>query len=154
MPEPRWERRSGQLVGGLLEIQVGRTALLILLLTACISSTAACTGGCWLKADAVRTDPKTDCLALFGGNSASDPTVCAVPNIGGVNNCSDALTFPKRSATASAIIFAPGQEIDWRVPSQSVPPAIVVNQAGAGATYVINATLGDQSITITIPVHD
>jgi len=133
---------------------VGRTILLILLLTAFISSTAACTGGCWLKADAVRTDPNTDCLALFGGHSASDPVVCGVPNLGGVNNCSDALTFPKRSATANAIVFAPGQAIDWWVPSQSVPPAIMVNQAGAGTTYVISATLGAQSITITIPVHD
>jgi hypothetical protein len=30
----------------------------------------------------------------------------------------------------------------------------MVNQAGAGTTYVISATLGAQSITITIPVHD
>jgi hypothetical protein len=103
----------------------------------------------------VRTDPNTDCLALFGSKSASDPIVCGTPNLGGVNNCRDALTFPKRSATDNTIVFAPGQVIDWWVPSQSVPPAIMVNptETGGGETYVISATLGNQSVTITIPVH-
>ncbi len=143
--------KNGSPCGGPPEVDVGRTALLILLLTACILSTAACTGGCWQAADAVRTEPKTDCLVLYGGQSASDSTVCAVPKLGGVNNCSDALTLPKRSASDNAVVVAAGEEIAWWLPSQSFPPAVIVNQA---ATYVISATLGAQSITITIPVHD
>ena len=132
-----------------------RTLLMLLLLAACVSSTVACTGGCWLKADAVLTEPQDDCLTLFTGNDPSDHTVCAVPNLGGMNNCSDALTFPKRSESAIAVAFAPGQDIAWLVPSQSVPPAIMVNQVGGNTTdYVILATLGSQSITITIPVHN
>jgi hypothetical protein len=74
-----------------------------------------------------------------------------VPKLGGVNNCSDALTLPKRSASDNAVVVAAGEEIAWWLPSQSFPPAVIVNQA---ATYVISATLGAQSITITIPVHD
>lgn len=133
----------------------GEIVRLLLLVAACISSTTACMGGCYVKADAVRTDPKTDCLALFGGQSASDPTVCAVPQLGGMNNCSDALTLPKRSASDDAVVVAPGERIAWPIPSESVPPAVMVNQAGGRATnYVISATLGNQSITITVPVHD
>jgi hypothetical protein len=134
---------------------VRKAVRLFAFIAVCSSSTAACTGGCYVKADAVRTDPMTDCLALFGGQSASDPTVCAVPELGGVNNCSDALTLPKRYSSDNAIVVAPGQKIAWPIPSQSVPLAVTVNQVGSGArTYVISATLGAQSITITVPVHD
>jgi hypothetical protein len=137
------------------EVDVFRTFLLFSLLFAYISSTAACTGGCWSRADAVRTVPTTDCLTLFTGNSPTDHTVCQVPQLAGVNNCSDTLTFPKRSASAIAVTFVPGQDIAWLVPSQSVSPAIMVNQVGGNTTdYVIIATLGSQSITITIPVHN
>ena len=131
-----------------------KTVAMIVLLGGCISSTASCTGGCWLKADPVRTEPPTDCLALFGGSSASEPTVCAVPNLGGVNKCTDSLTLPKRSATGDTVVVPPGGTVDWRLPSQSVPPAITVTGAvGGQADYAISATLGKQSITITIPVR-
>jgi hypothetical protein len=134
---------------------VVRTFLPLLFLIACLSSTAACTGGCWLHAGVVRTDPTTDCLTLFGGESPTDDSVCGVPQLNGVNNCSDALNMPSVSTIAPAAVFAPGQDIAWAVPEHSDPPALLVNHPGGGTTeYVISAALGSQSITITIPVHD
>ncbi len=132
-----------------------RSILPIVLLAACISIAPACTGGCWLTAGVVSAEPKTDCLTLYTGNSATDHTVCAVPELGGVNNCTDALTLPKRSEGDNAVVVAPGRAISWWPPTKSVPPAVMVNQAGSSTTdYVISATLGVQNITITIPVHD
>ena len=131
-----------------------RSAVLILILNGCISLTASCTGGCWLKAEPVSTEPPTDCLTLFAGDSPSDTTVCAVPELGGVNNCTDPLTLPKLSAGSNAVVVASGEKIAWWLPSQSVSPGVTVTQAGVGVTnYVISATLGAQSITITLPVR-
>jgi hypothetical protein len=134
---------------------VFRRAMLILLLNFCVSLTASCTGGCWLKADAVSTEPVTDCLTLFAGDSPGDTTVCEVPELGGANNCSDALTLPKLSASGKAVVVAPGEKIAWWLPSQSVPPGITVTQAAGGVTnYVVNATLGPQRITMTLVVRN
>ena len=133
---------------------MNKNVAIVVLLGGCILFAASCTGGCWLKAGPVRTDPTTDCLALFGGSSASEPTVCAVPNLGGANNCANSLTLPKRSATGDTVVVPPGGTVDWRLPSLSVPPAITVTGATGGqADYAISATLGNQSITITIPVR-
>jgi len=127
----------------------------IVLLAACVSIAPACTGGCWLTAGAVSAEPKTNCLTLYTGNSATDHTVCAVPDLGGVNHCTDPLTLPKRSDGDNLVVVAPGETISWRLPTKSVPPAVMVNQAGFSTTdYVISATLGTQNVTITIPVHD
>jgi hypothetical protein len=54
-----------------------------------------------------------DCLALFGGHSASEPAVCAVPRLGGVNNCTDDLTLPKRLTNDETVVVAPGGTVDW-----------------------------------------
>jgi hypothetical protein len=133
----------GKIVGPLVLVALG------------VFFNAACTGGCYVKADAVQTAPQTDCLALFGGQSASDPTVCAVPELGGVNNCGDALTLPKRFASDSAVVVAPGAKIVWPIPSGSVAPAVTITHPLAGATnYAIDALLGSENVTITVPVHD
>jgi hypothetical protein len=137
--------------------QVGmlRSLLLILLGATGFSSAAACTGGCWVTAGDVRTEPQTDCLTLYTGDSPTDRTVCAVPELGGMNNCAAALTLPKLSEGSTAVVVAPGGKISWRPPTKSVPPMIMVNRVGSNATeYVISATLGTGSVTITIPVHD
>jgi len=130
-----------------------QSLLPIVLLATCISTAPACTGGCWLTAGAVRTEPKTDCLTLYTGHSSTDHPVCAVPHLAGVNNCTDTLTLPQGSDGDNAAV--PGEEISWWPPTKSVPPMIMVNQAGSSTTeYVISATLGHQNVTITIPVHD
>ena len=132
-----------------------RRALLILVLNACTSVLTSCTGGCRLKADAVSMEPAADCLTLFVGDSPTDTTVCAVPELGGVNNCTDTLTLPKLSASGDVVVVASGDKIAWWLPRQSAPPGVAVVQAGAGLTnYVISATLGAQSITITVPVRN
>jgi hypothetical protein len=116
---------------------------------------SGCTGGCWVTAEAVRTDPQTECLHLFAGQDENNPTVCAVPQLGGVNNCSETLTFPKLSETGTAVAVAPGGQIVWPIPAESVAPSVVVTERGSDArTYTIVATLGEQPITITVPVHD
>jgi hypothetical protein len=120
-----------------------------------LAANPGCMGGCYVKADAVRTDPQTDCLALYGGQSASDPTVCATPQLGGVNNCSDPLTLPGRSPTSDPVVIAAGAKIAYPIPDPSAQPAISVTHPGSHATdYAIVASLGAQSVTITIPVHD
>lgn len=137
-----------------LGVHLNKIAVVFLLLGVCVSFMVSCTGGCWLKADPVLTEPTTGCLALFGGLSASQATVCSVPSLGGVNNCTDNLTLPKRSETGEPVVVPPGGNIDWRLPSQSVSPGITITgTAGSRADYAIKATLGNQSITITISVR-
>jgi hypothetical protein len=137
-----------------LEVNLNWTIAPIVVFAAYMSLTASCTGGCWLKADPVSTAPETDCLALFGGLSASNSTVCEVPRLGGVNNCTDELTLPTRSAGEPPVVVVPGEAVDWPLPSShSVPPGISVTNGPGGRTdYSIIAMLGKQSITITIPV--
>jgi hypothetical protein len=139
--------------GGSLEVDVFRSPLLPLLLAICVSLVPACTGGCWLTSGEVITEPKTDCLTLYTGDSSIDHVVCAVPHLAGVNNCTEILTLPKVSLGDNAVV--PGGNISWWPPTKSVPPMIMVNQTGSSTTeYVISATLGAQNVTITIPVHD
>jgi hypothetical protein len=143
-----------ELVPAYMEAGMLRRGLLMLVLNACTSLLTSCTGGCWLHADAVRTEPAADCLTLFGGNSPTDNTVCAVPELGGVNNCTDSLTLPKLSASGNVVVVASGERIAWLLPSQSAPPDVAVVKAGGGLTnYVVSAMLGAQSITITVPVR-
>jgi hypothetical protein len=116
---------------------------------------SGCQGGCWLTAEAVTTDPQTECLHLFAGQHENDPTVCAVPQLGGTNNCNETLNLPKVSETGTPMAVAPGGKIAWRLPEKSVAPGVVVTARGSDArTYTVMATLGDQPITITVPVHD
>jgi hypothetical protein len=130
-----------------------RSILLVCALDVCLSLLASCTGGCWLEADDVRVEPATDCLVLYAG-SADTHRVCAVAQLGGVNNCSEALTLPPLSATDKAVVVAPGGKVAWWLPTEAVPPAVTTTQVGYGPTnYVIRAALGDQSITITVPIH-
>jgi len=133
----------------------GRVLALLGLFVVVVAATPGCTGGCYVKADTVRTEPQTDCLQLYAGQSASDPTVCAVPQLGGVNNCSEALTLPSGTSTGDPVVVAPGAKIVYPIAYQSVPPSIIVTERGSSATdYVIIASVGDQAVTITVPVHD
>src|SRR5437762_1311496 len=85
---------------------------------------AGCTGGCWVTAEAVTTDPPTECLRLFAGQNENDSTVCAVPQLGGTNNCSETLLFPKSSETSAPVAVPPGGKIAWPIPEKS--PGVVV----------------------------
>jgi hypothetical protein len=134
---------------------MGRIVGLVVVAVASNMAVTGCTGGCYDEADAVRSDPNTECLTLYGGQSPTDPTVCAVPELGGVNGCSEPLTLPARVTGGEPLVVQPGAKIAYPLPDQSVPPAItVVDRSGGARDYVIVAALGDQSVTLTIPVHE
>jgi hypothetical protein len=68
---------------------------------------------------------------------------------------SGCMNLPKVSETGTPVSVAPGGKIVWRLPEKSVAPGVVVTARGSDArTYTVIATLGDQPITITVPVHD
>lgn len=91
---------------------------------------------------------------MFAGQSASDPTVCAVPQLSGVNGCSVPLTLPKRAVNGEPTVVQPGEKIAYPIPSESVLPGVTVVDRGPGAAdYVLAGTLGAQDITLTVPVH-
>jgi len=135
---------------------MGRKVLVLFgVLGVALATIPGCTGGCYSIADPVRTEPQTDCLELYNGESASDTRVCGTPQLGGVNHCSEALTLPSGSPTREPVVVAPDGKIVYPIPYTSVPPDITVTYRGSGAAdYVIVASLGDQPVTITVSKHD
>jgi len=109
-------------------------------------------GGCYNHAGAVVVVPATSCLMLWGGQSATDDTVCSTPQLSGWNNCTQALTLPAFSPSGSPVVVAPGSRIAYPVGGMK-GPGVTVTVAGGTATYTIAAMLNTASLTITIPVH-
>jgi hypothetical protein len=116
------------------------------------AATSGCTGGCYSHAGTVSVVPATPCLMLFGGQSASDDIVCAVPQLGGENDCADALTLPAPPAGGAPIVVAPGARIAYPVGGDP-RSGLTITTAGGTTSYAIAAMVGSQSVTITIPVH-
>jgi len=126
----------------------------VLLAASLVAAAAAggCTGGCYKHAAPVSIVPATSCLTLFGGQSATDDGVCAVPQLGGQNGCADTLTLPPLNGATAPLIVAPGARVAYPVGDVS-RPGLVVTTTGGTTTYAIDATLGTTALTITIPVH-
>jgi hypothetical protein len=113
---------------------------------------SGCMGGCYVHAGTVEVVPAAPCLTLFGGQSATDDVVCAVPQLGGQNGCADALTLPAPPAGGAPVVVPAGAKIDYPVGGDA-RPGLTVTTAGGTTRYAISATLGAEAITITIPVH-
>ena len=115
---------------------------------------SACTGGCYLEADPVRVSPRTPCLDLFAGHSRTEPGVCGAPDLKGRNECAEPLILPPNAAGGEPTRVEPGQEIFLNLDAE-VPPGIEIRSHGdESQEYLIQATLGDQSILIVISVHE
>ena len=116
------------------------------------AATSSCTGGCYNHAAPVSVVPATPCLTLFGGQSATDDTVCAVPQLGGQNDCTDTLTLPPPPAGGQPITVAAGARIAYPIPDKS-GPGVTVTSSGGTTTYMLSAMLGATSLAIIVTVH-
>jgi hypothetical protein len=122
---------------------------------ACGGVVSGCvTGGCYSKADKVQTNPQTDCLDIYAGQSANDPTVCGDPQLNGTNNCADTLTLPPERAGGDPVVVAAGAKIFYGL-GGSVPPGITASNPSKGVeSYAIVATLGTTPVTITVVTRE
>jgi len=134
---------------------MARFAVPALVLIAASASMPGCYGGCYDEAGPVSTLPQTSCLTLFGGQSATDSTVCAVPELGGQNGCDSALTLPATYAGGQPYVFPPGSTIVYPLPVGSVASGITVTDRGGGVRdFITVGMLGADSVTITFTVRD
>lgn len=125
-----------------------------LFVVAAASLLSAACGGCYEMTEGVNVTPRSECLKLWAGSSATDPLACGMPSLGGTNDCSEPLTFPKRFDADEPLVVAPGQSFEWRFPVQSVAPDIVaVHHDSNRDDYSVVARLGDRRITIAVATH-
>lgn len=122
------------------------SVFLPLLIVGAALAQTSCTD-CPITADPVRTDPETKCLSLHLGHVYSDAGSCSIPSLEGVNNCSEKLTL------SPGDVFAPGDKIAWAI-NERLDGVTVINHGDDDRDYVIAATLGSESLTITLTVHD
>jgi hypothetical protein len=127
------------------------TKWVVVLACSALMSTG-CMGGCYSEADKVQTDPQTDCLSLYAGQGADDPTVCGSPQLSGTNNCADALTLPPERSGGDPVVVAAGAKIFYGL--GPVPPGIIASSPTNGVeSYAIAATVGTSPVTITVVTH-
>lgn len=123
------------------------TLLVPLLVMDLVGANTGCApGGCFAEADAVRVAPATSCLKLEVG------TICGYPELEGSNGCTEALILPPSSSSGEAVRVEAGASVFYGMDSKS--PGIRIVSGDDTSNWVISALLGEQTITITVPIHD
>src|SRR5688572_1201699 len=110
------------------------------------ANTGCVAGGCFSEADPVRVAPATSCLKLDVG------TICGDAELKGSNECSEALVLPPPTPDGEAVRVEPGASTRYSMNPKS--PGIRIISGDDTRNWVISALLGEQSITITVPIHD
>jgi hypothetical protein len=127
-------------------MRFGMTVLVPLLAMDMVGANTGCTGGCFEEADPVRVAPATSCLKLEVG------TICGDAELEGPNDCTEALVLPPPSPDGEAVRVEPGASTRYTMSSKS--PGIRISSGDDTTNWVISALLGEQPITITVPIHD
>ena len=110
------------------------------------ANTGCSPGGCFAEADAVLVAPATSCLKLEVG------TICGDAELEGSNDCTEALVLPPSSPDGEPVRVEPGATMLYAMHPKS--PGIRLISGSETTVWVISALLGDQTITIAVPVHD
>jgi hypothetical protein len=128
-------------------MRFGMTLLVPLLVMDMVAANTGCVpGGCFSEADAVQVSPATSCLKLEVG------TICGEPDMEGSNGCSETLFLPPQGPGGQAVRVEPGASTRYTMKRDS--PGIRIISAGDNRNWVISALLGEQAITITVPIHE
>jgi hypothetical protein len=127
-------------------MRFGVTLFVGLLAMDLVGANTGCTGGCFSEADPVQVAPATSCLKLEVG------TICGDAELEGSNDCTEALILPPSSSGGEAVRVEPGALVRYTMDRKS--PGIRIISSGDITNWVISASLGEQAITITVPVHD
>ena len=124
----------------------------VLLIVVAGSGSGGCTGGCFETADPVIVEPQTECLTLHEG-SVPNSKICGSPELGGQNGCSEPLTLPPSgSGAGEPVVIEPGASMFYELSSR--PGVTIIKRGSDRKLYVIDAMLGTQAITITMPVRE
>ena len=125
---------------------LGMTLLVPLLAMDMVGASTGCTGGCFSEADPVRVAPATSCLKLEVG------PICGDAELEGTNDCTEALVLPPPSTGGEAVRVEPGASMRYTMDPES--PGIRIISGDDTSNWVISALLGEQTITITVPIHE
>jgi hypothetical protein len=127
-------------------MRFGMTLLVPLLTMDLVGATTGCTGGCFTEADPVQVAPATSCLKLEVG------TICGDAELEGSNDCTEPLILPPPSPGGEVVRVEPGASTRYTMNAKS--PGIRIISTSDTTNWVISALLGEQTITITVPIHD